>query len=110
MNPSLAAVAAGAALMIVVLLTEPLRRLALRHDLTDRPGVQKAHAAPTPYLGGVAVAVATLTMGAGTALAGGLLDPALGVLLGAAAAVAVLGLVDDARPLSPRLRLCVETP
>jgi UDP-GlcNAc:undecaprenyl-phosphate GlcNAc-1-phosphate transferase len=62
-----------------------------------------------PYLGGIGVAVATLTAGAGTALVGGLLDPALGVLLGAAAAVAVLGLVDDVRPLGPGLRLCVET-
>lgn len=110
MNASLAAAAAGAAaLLVVVLMTEPLRRLALRLHLTDRPGIRKAHATPTPYLGGIAVAVATLTIGAGTALAGGLLDPALAVLLGAAAAVAVLGLVDDVRPLSPGLRLSVET-
>lgn len=110
MSAALAAAVAGAALLGVVLMTEPLRRLALRHHLTDRPGIRKAHAAPTPYLGGVAVAVPTLTIGAGAALAGGVLDPSLGVLLGAAAAVAVLGLVDDVRPLSPGLRLGVETP
>jgi UDP-GlcNAc:undecaprenyl-phosphate GlcNAc-1-phosphate transferase len=101
--------AGSAALLLALLLTEPLRGLALRHRLTDRPDARKAHAAPTPYLGGVAVATATLVSGAAAALACGLLDPALAVLLGGAAAMAVLGLADDLRPLGPGPRLCAET-
>ncbi|MFE0329238.1 MraY family glycosyltransferase [Streptomyces sp. NPDC003753] len=97
------------ALLLGLLLTEPLRRLALRHGITDRPSARKAHTRPTPYLGGVAVAAATLAAGGTAALAGDVLDPVLGVLLGGAALMCVLGLIDDLRPLAPALRLCVET-
>ncbi|MGW0828118.1 MraY family glycosyltransferase [Streptomyces sp. NPDC002845] len=97
------------ALLLSVLLTEPLRRFALRHGITDRPNGRKGHDRPTPYLGGIAVAVVTLTAGAGAAFAGGFGYPGLAVLLGGAAIMAVLGLIDDLRPLGPALRLCVET-
>src|SRR4051812_35679763 len=59
--------AAGAALAALVLadvLSVALGRYALRHGLTDRPDVRKAHARPTPYLGGVAIAVGALASGA----------------------------------------------
>jgi UDP-GlcNAc:undecaprenyl-phosphate GlcNAc-1-phosphate transferase len=104
----LAVAAGGAALLLGLLLTEPLRRLALRRGITDRPSVHKAHTRATPYLGGIAVAVATLAAGSGAALAGGVFDRALGVILGSAAIMCVLGLIDDLRPLSPALRLGVE--
>ena len=97
------------ALLLGALLTEPLRRFALRHGVTDRPGGNKGHARPTPYLGGIAVAVVTLAAGAGTAVAGGFGNSGLAVLLGGAAVMAVLGLIDDLRPLGPALRLGVET-
>nr|WP_260860094.1 MraY family glycosyltransferase [Streptomyces cupreus] len=90
-----------------VLLTEPLRRFALSHGITDRPNDRKGHARPTPYLGGIAVAVVTLTTGAVTAFASGFGNPGLAVLLGGAAIMAVLGLVDDLHPLPPALRLGV---
>jgi len=99
----------GTALLLGGLLTEPLRRFALRHGITDRPGGHKGHARPTPYLGGVAVALVTLFSGAAGVFVGGLGDPGLAVLLGGAATMAVLGLVDDLRPLGPAPRLCVET-
>lgn len=104
----LAAAAGGAALLLGLLLTEPLRRLALRQGITDRPSPRKAHTRPTPYLGGIAVAVATLAAGSAAALAGGVFDPVLGVLLAGAAIMCVLGLIDDLRRLSPVLRLGVE--
>ncbi|WP_200422209.1 MraY family glycosyltransferase [Streptomyces sp. Y2F8-2] len=100
--------AGGAALLLGLLLTEPLRRFAVRHGITDRPSARKAHTRPTPYLGGVAVAVATFAAGAAAALAGGVFDPVVGVLLGGAAVMCVLGLIDDLRPLGPMVRLCVE--
>ncbi|WP_327412452.1 MraY family glycosyltransferase [Streptomyces sp. NBC_01233] len=98
-----------AALLIGGLLTEPMRRFALRHGITDRPSARKAHTRPTPYLGGVAVALATLAAGTAVALARGVFDPLLGVLLGGAAIVCVLGLIDDLRQLGPKIRLFVET-
>ncbi|MGW0770919.1 undecaprenyl/decaprenyl-phosphate alpha-N-acetylglucosaminyl 1-phosphate transferase [Streptomyces sp. NPDC002676] len=101
--------AAAVALLLGLLLTEPLRRLALRRGITDQPSARKAHTRPTPYLGGVAVAVATLAVGTAAAFAGDDFDSDLGVLLGSAALMCVLGLIDDLRQLSPRLRLCVET-
>ncbi|MDQ1048324.1 glycosyltransferase family 4 protein [Streptomyces sp. V4I2] len=97
------------ALALGTLLTEPLRRFALRHGVTDRPNGRKGHTRPTPYLGGIAVAVVTLAAGAGTAFAGGFGNPGLAVLLGGAAIMAVLGLIDDLRPLGPAPRLGVET-
>jgi UDP-GlcNAc:undecaprenyl-phosphate GlcNAc-1-phosphate transferase len=38
----------------------PLRRLAVRFDILDRPGRHKSHAKPVPYLGGVAIWMGTL--------------------------------------------------
>lgn len=100
--PAGPAVAAG---VTSVLLSEPLRRFALSHGLVDRPDVHKVHRRPTPYLGGVSIAVATL-------LPVGLLlsDPRPGLLVIAAMAVAIcaLGLADDLRPLTPLSRLAVE--
>lgn len=101
--------AGAAALLLALVLTEPLRRFAVLHGITDRPNARKAHTRPTPYLGGVAVAVATLAAGMGAALARGALTPALAVLLGCGTIVCILGLVDDLRRLGPGIRLCVET-
>ncbi|MFD9359172.1 MraY family glycosyltransferase [Streptomyces sp. NPDC060031] len=100
--------AGAAALLLGLLLTEPMRRFALRHGITDRPSARKAHTRPTPYLGGVAVAFATLGVATAVALARGVFDPVLAVLLGGAAIVCVLGLIDDLRQLGPKIRLCVE--
>lgn len=96
---------AVAGVAISMLLSEPLRRLALRRGLVDCPDVRKAHRSPTPYLGGVAIAVATLVPACVL-----LRDPQPGLLVMAAAAVAVcvLGLADDMRPLSPLVRLAAE--
>lgn len=103
------AAAGGAALLLALVLTGPLRRLALRHGITDRPNARKAHTRPTPYLGGVAVTLATMGTATAVALARGVFDPVLVVLLGGAAIVCLLGLVDDLRQLGPGIRLCVET-
>ncbi|KAB1140771.1 undecaprenyl/decaprenyl-phosphate alpha-N-acetylglucosaminyl 1-phosphate transferase [Streptomyces luteolifulvus] len=109
MSPLPMTVAVGCvALSLGALLTEPLRRFALRYGVTDRPNGRKGHARPTPYLGGIAVAVVTLAAGAATAFAGGFGSPGLAVLLGGAAVMAVLGLIDDLRPLGPAVRLGVE--
>jgi UDP-GlcNAc:undecaprenyl-phosphate GlcNAc-1-phosphate transferase len=99
--------AAGAVAFILSAVTVvPLRRLALRWDLTDRPGGNKAHARPTPYLGGLAIVVATVVP---TAAVIGLSDHRVTAILLTAAAVAMLGLIDDIGSLSMLIRLTVET-
>jgi UDP-GlcNAc:undecaprenyl-phosphate/decaprenyl-phosphate GlcNAc-1-phosphate transferase len=93
------------AFVLVGILTEFARRLAVLLALTDRPDMRKSHERPTPYLGGVGIVCGVV---APTAVALGGAEPRLWILLVAAAAVAVLGLVDDLRPLSPYSRLAVE--
>ncbi|MBC9714414.1 undecaprenyl/decaprenyl-phosphate alpha-N-acetylglucosaminyl 1-phosphate transferase [Streptomyces sp. TRM66268-LWL] len=99
-------VAAVAAVLLTALLTRFVRVLALRTGLLDRPGARKAHSRPTPHLGGVAVAAGTLAVSC-TGYAP--LGPGTERLLWAASALALLGLVDDLRPLGARIRLVVET-
>jgi UDP-GlcNAc:undecaprenyl-phosphate GlcNAc-1-phosphate transferase len=96
---------AVAAFALVGILTEFARRLAVQLALTDRPGMRKSHDDPTPYLGGVVIVIGVL---APTAIAVGGADPRVRILLVAATAVALLGLVDDVRPLSPYPRLAIE--
>jgi UDP-GlcNAc:undecaprenyl-phosphate GlcNAc-1-phosphate transferase len=89
----------------ITLATTPLlRRLALSVGLVDRPSACKSHNVPVPYLGGLAIALGTLT-----ALA---LTPRLGFQAGVVAlgatAVGAVGLLDDDRQIGPRPRLAVE--
>lgn len=89
----------------IVLLTTPLfRQLARRVGLVDKPATYKTHIVPVPYLGGLAIALGTLT---GIAVA-----PGQGIRVGAvaliAAALCVVGLVDDDRQVRPGKRLAVE--
>jgi UDP-GlcNAc:undecaprenyl-phosphate GlcNAc-1-phosphate transferase len=94
-----------AALVLADVLSGALRVLALRCGLTDRPGLRKAHVRPTPYLGGIAIAVGTL---APVAVLVRHWDEGIGVIVVAGAAVAVLGLIDDVKSLNPAARLLVE--
>ena len=83
------------------------RRYALRHQLLDAPGERRAHTQPTPRGGGIGIVVALLL--AGLWLLRVVVDPiALGAMLVGFALVALVGLVDDHRPLSPWLRLAVQ--
>lgn len=100
--------AAGAALAALVLadvLSVALGRYALRHGLIDWPDVRKAHTRPTPYLGGVAIAVGTLASAA-VAISGW--DRRITVVVLAGVVVALVGLFDDLRPTHPAFRLVVE--
>jgi UDP-GlcNAc:undecaprenyl-phosphate GlcNAc-1-phosphate transferase len=98
-----------AACVGTALLTPVAIRVAPHFGLVDRPSPHKFHRNPTPYLGGLAVAMAVL---------GGLLgimfgQPELRAQFAAmtigAAAVTVVGLVDDWRILNPLPRLLVQS-
>ncbi len=108
------------------LLCGVVRRVAPRFGLVDRPGGRKAHRAPTPMGGGVGIwAAVLLTLGlaaAVTGLAPGLfpepLQPylrgawtragELGLILGLATVVMIMGLIDDRVALGWRIRLTVQ--
>jgi len=120
-------------LLISWLAVPAARRLALRWQLVDRPGVRKVHTTPTPMGGGLAIwlgVVVPLALGqlivalvvsggpAGTWLAevvpsfahahlGGLAHkaPALWALLGGGTVLMIIGLLDDRLGLGWRLRL-----
>ena len=89
--------------LIVALLGTPfLIRLARRLDFLDYPSALKIHASPTPLLGGLAVFAGFLVaLLAGVAFfAPALSQDLVGMLVGGALVVG-LGLADDKRGLSP---------
>ena len=93
------------AFTLVAVLTEALRRLALRCRLVDGPGKGKAHAVPTPYLGGVAIASGSLTA---AAIAGPPSDTRVLALIAGGIMMAILGLADDIWRLGVLPRLAAE--
>jgi UDP-N-acetylmuramyl pentapeptide phosphotransferase/UDP-N-acetylglucosamine-1-phosphate transferase len=71
--------------------------------MVDRPSRHKRHHRATPYVGGIAIAIAVI--------AGRLVRPPdhlESVVIGLASVLAIMGLVDDDRPLPPLPRLLVE--
>jgi UDP-GlcNAc:undecaprenyl-phosphate GlcNAc-1-phosphate transferase len=103
------AVLAVTALLSLVL-TPMAMRSALRWKALDRPSAIKAQAAPVPYLGGVAIVVsfALAVLGASVVRQPDSGLDELAIIIGLALALAVMGLIDDLRGLSPLLRLAVE--
>jgi UDP-GlcNAc:undecaprenyl-phosphate/decaprenyl-phosphate GlcNAc-1-phosphate transferase len=91
-------VAFVAALLIAVAATPLARRTSFALGIVDRPGPLKVQHKPVAYLGGVAVFVALAATLAPT-------HPGWILPLGLAAA---LGLADDVRSISPRLRLVMQ--
>jgi UDP-GlcNAc:undecaprenyl-phosphate/decaprenyl-phosphate GlcNAc-1-phosphate transferase len=98
-------VVSGVAFILAAVLTEAMRRIALKHRLMDRPGRGKAHGNATPYLGGVAIVVTTVTA---WAIVTPSPDPQVLMLIVTGFLVAMLGLVDDVRPSRVSVRLLLE--
>ena len=100
-----AGLAVVAAFCFSVLAIQLLAPLAARLRLVDLPGGRKTHAAPTPLVGGLAVAIAAIPVAT-------LLYPSSRPLLGLAAATGVVlieGVLDDRFDLSWRWRLAAQT-
>lgn len=83
------------------------RRYALQRGLVDQPGERRSHTVPTPRSGGIGIVVALLAGGAWLLATASADSEVLGAGLAGFAAVALVGLSDDHRPLSPWLRLVV---
>ena len=90
--------------LVTLLATPVAARAAVRLGFVDLPGPHKTHVDPTPYLGGAALAAGLGVVG--VVAVGGSVQVA--TILVAAIAIAVLGLVDDARGLQPPVKLGVE--
>jgi UDP-GlcNAc:undecaprenyl-phosphate GlcNAc-1-phosphate transferase len=81
-----------------------LRGIAHRYGLVDHPGGRKRHEQPTPTVGGLAMFFAVLAaMAVNHSLRGN-----IAVLLGCAAALLMLGILDDKRGLSVSLRMLIQ--
>ncbi|MGZ5156940.1 MAG: MraY family glycosyltransferase [Caldimonas sp.] len=85
-------------------LTSSVRRYALHADLLDHPNARSSHTVPTPRGGGVAIVVSYLALVAVLALAGAMDSGLAAALLGGGVLVAVLGFIDDRRPVPARWR------
>jgi UDP-GlcNAc:undecaprenyl-phosphate/decaprenyl-phosphate GlcNAc-1-phosphate transferase len=96
---ALAALAVAAVLS--GLATPVMAQLARRAGILDYPVGYKRHGAPTPYLGGVAILIGVV---AGTLAFGGIGSP-IPAVVASAAAVCLLGTLDDWRPISPLSRM-----
>src|SRR5437879_4544432 len=100
----------AATLLLSLVLTPVALRFALRLDILDRPSEIKGHASPVPYLGGAAIVIsfafavvaATIVRPPVSGRGDVFIVLALGVLL------AIVGLLDDIRALSPAVRFTIE--
>ena len=94
--------AAGIAALLIRLLRPWLVRYALA-----RPNARSSHRVPTPQGGGIAVVVSALAVATAPvfAMGGTAALPGFAILAGGAIGLAILGGIDDIRPLSARVRL-----
>jgi len=92
---------AAAAFLAAFGLTPAVRLVALGAGAVDHPDHRKAHAVPTPKLGGIAVIAAVILVTGRRVLN----DPALLAITTAALLLMTAGAIDDRRGLSARVRL-----
>jgi UDP-GlcNAc:undecaprenyl-phosphate/decaprenyl-phosphate GlcNAc-1-phosphate transferase len=99
-----ALLAAAAAIVLGVVLMPLCRAIAVRAGLVDRPRGRKAHARPTPLIGGLLILLATVPVAV-------FLEPMTPQLRGLAVATALLltaGLIDDLIDLRWYYRFAVQ--
>jgi UDP-GlcNAc:undecaprenyl-phosphate GlcNAc-1-phosphate transferase len=103
----------GSSFITVSFLTALMRKVALRYGVVDSPNeAHKSHKEPVPYLGGVAIVLGvlliTLISSFVSHYSASTIWLAVSVLL-PALLLAVVGLIDDIRKLSPWPRFIVQT-
>ncbi len=89
---------------VSAILTPVMRLVALKLKIVDIPGGRKIHEKATPLLGGVAIVVAFIA----ALLANMILERSVVLLLCGGVVVALMGVVDDWRGVSARLKLFVQ--
>src|SRR5262245_28403684 len=94
----------GVAFVLVTALVPLCKAIAQRTGAVNRPRVDRWHQQPIPLLGGVAIAGAV-----GLSLAVlPVRDPRLLTLLGGAFAMALVGFLDDLRPVRPQTKFVLQ--
>jgi len=93
-----------ASFTLALVLTALCKRVATRLGIVARPKDDRWHRDTIPMLGGVAIAIAIT---AGTWIAG-VTDSTIWTLMWAALALALVGLVDDVRPLRPQTKIIAQ--
>jgi UDP-GlcNAc:undecaprenyl-phosphate GlcNAc-1-phosphate transferase len=96
-------IAFAVALIASMGLTVPVRQLALRVGMVDRPGPRKVHVQPMPLLGGLAIYLGVL-IALLVSLDGPALTQVIGIYAGATL-VAVVGVLDDRGLLHHQIKL-----
>ena len=94
--------------MGTLLLTVPVRRLALYYGMVDRPGPRKVHLSPIPLLGGIAIYLGFVLAILFTL--GGVPDRQIVGILAGATLLAAVGLLDDGGFLHHQVKLFVGMP
>jgi UDP-GlcNAc:undecaprenyl-phosphate GlcNAc-1-phosphate transferase len=89
-------------------LTIPIRHLALRYGMVDKPGPRKVHIKPIPLLGGIAIYLG-FVLAVLLTLHDAPLSQILGILAGATL-VAVVGFLDDRGLLHHQVKLFIAMP
>jgi Fuc2NAc and GlcNAc transferase len=87
------------------MLTGAMRRYALARQVLDHPNERSSHTVPTPRGGGVAIVVAVAVGLLALAATGQIQPHGAWAVLGAGGIVAVVGFIDDHRPIPARWRL-----
>jgi UDP-GlcNAc:undecaprenyl-phosphate GlcNAc-1-phosphate transferase len=96
------------ALFASLMLTVPVRALALRVGMVDRPGPRKVHLQPIPLLGGLAM-YAAVVLAILFAFHGPAREQIVGILSGATL-VAAVGIMDDRGLLHHQIKLFLAMP
>jgi UDP-GlcNAc:undecaprenyl-phosphate/decaprenyl-phosphate GlcNAc-1-phosphate transferase len=96
------------ALFASLSLTVPVRHLALRYGMVDKPGPRKVHLTPIPLLGGIAIYLG-FVLAILLTLHGAPQQQIAGILAGATL-LAVVGLLDDGGLLHHQVKLFVGMP
>ena len=100
----------GLSLLAVLALTPAVRSLARRLQFLDYPNRNKVHLNPTPLMGGIAVALASLASAAAAlALIHTPYSARLVGFMSGGLMVVVLGLADDANGMRPRSKFLGQT-
>lgn len=87
-----------------------LRPLLARYALA-KPNVRSSHKMPTPQGGGIAVVAATVVVGMAAAIAAAAQSvelTRLAIVFASAVGLAIVGAIDDVRPLDPLPRLAIQ--
>ena len=102
----------AASFSLVGILTPLMRRVALKYGVVDTPTeAHKTHKSPIPYLGGVAIVIGVSVVSYGASLMSNFSSSTFWMassVLVPAVVMAIVGLIDDIRRLSPWSRFLVQ--